>query len=794
VNVAAAVADDFPNGVRLGWLGSLRSPSLVAPEVAAAVGLPRSGGQAYADAIAEWMSDTDVLLVLDNCEHVVAAVGDLVEDLTARLPRLRVLATSRERLWVAGEVVYQLAPLPVARPDATSDEVSASEAVHLFMQRTRQGSPHTAFTDQSTELIGDICRRLDGLPLAIELAAARVAGLDLEDIATHLGDLFKLLPQTARRADGERRSLRSTVEWSDTLLTDDERALLRRMAVFAGDADLAAIEGVCATEGQSAAEIADLTARLAEKSLLVKNASPGGYHMLETIRQYASELLEESGGADELRDAHARWFLELGQETAGQVMSGNERTHIDVITGIEDNIRLALAHLIDDRDPTAGLGLASSLAVFWYIQGQHREGIRWIEDALDRAESASPELRAAGFFNLAFLVAHDTDDWAAAAEILDRGIEAVPAGHDADPILGYLLCLRGECDVFAGASADAVARTERGLEIIRSFGDPWGTGFGLWNVAYARQSAGNIDGASSAWHEMCELMRDHDIGLLLMVGGNSLGALAEERGDLTEARAFFEEALARRRQIGADQLGYVHGSLPRSMVDLARVLGKQGHPDAAAALLEDALPVARELRDVAAVDEIRELQGTAMPATLQASLQFDGQVWTIEFDGHTGHVADVRGLWHLRELLARPHQPIPSVVLASAGRGTPLIDGDAGPMLDRQALKQYRQRLADLDQDLAEAHDHADIEREAQLQHERDALIAELTRATGIGGRARKAGSSTERARLNVTRTVRHAIKHVENSVPALAAHLDGSVRTGNLCAYEPDHEMTWQI
>jgi predicted ATPase len=793
MNVAAAVANDFPNGVRLSWLGSLRTALLVAPEVAASVGLPRSGGRTYADAIAEWLTDSDVLLVLDNCEHVVTSVGDLVEELTARLPRLRVLATSREPLWVAGEVVYRLAPLSVAGMNATSEEVAASEAVQLFVERAQMRSPQTALTDHSTELVGEICRRLDGLPLAIELAAARVAGLELEDIASHLDDLFNLLPQATRRVDGERRSLRSTVEWSDALLADEERALLRHMAVFAGGAELAAIEGVCAADGQSAAEIADLTARLVEKSLLIKYDSQSGYHMLETIRQYASDQLTESGEADELRDAHAAWFLDLAQQIGGEIVAGDEGAHIDVITGVEDNIRLALAHFIDHRDATSALGLATSLAIFWYIQGQHREGIRWIEEALEVADRVPADLHAAALFNLAFLLAHDTDDWAAAAKILDQGIDVITSSSEPHPILGYLLCLRGECDVFAGEAAAAIAKTEQGLEIIRSFEDAWGTGFGLWNVGFAHQLDGNIERATAAWQEMCDLMRDHDIGLLLMVGGNSLAELAEDRGDLPAARTLLEEALGQRRQIGAKQLGYVHGSLPRSMLALARVLGKQGHDHAASVLLEEALPLARELREAEAVDEIRELQGVVPLSVVQASLRFNGQVWSIEFAGQRCHVADVRGLWHLRELLTRPSQPVPAVVLAYADQGTPMLEGDAGPLLDRQALKQYRQRLADLDEDLDEAHLHADIEREAALRHERESLIAELSRATGLGGKARPAASSAERARLNVTRTIRHAIKHLEDAIPALAAHLDQSVRTGNFCAYEPAEEVNWQ-
>jgi predicted ATPase len=251
INVAAASTKDFPDGVTVVWLASVRSAELVAAEVAVQLGLSRLGGQSYEDALTAWLTERDVLLVIDNCEHVVSAVADLVDTLTQRLARLRVLATSREPLWIDGEVTYRLAPL------------AASAAVELFRERAG-----TRARDVDTERAGEICRRVDGLPLAIELAAARVAGLDLEDVARHLDDLFNLLPRSARRADGVLRSLRATVEWSDALLDEHERRLLHRMAVFAGPFELTAVKEVCAAEGQTAAQIADLTARLVEKSLL----------------------------------------------------------------------------------------------------------------------------------------------------------------------------------------------------------------------------------------------------------------------------------------------------------------------------------------------------------------------------------------------------------------------------------------------------------------------------------------------------------------------------------------------
>jgi predicted ATPase len=261
IAVAAACGADFPDGVTVVWLGSVRSAQLVAAEVATQLGLPRLGGQSYEDALSHWLDERDVLLVIDNCEHVVSAVADLVDALTARLPRLRVLATSREPLWIDGEMTVRLAPLSVVEPDASREDVDASPAVQLFRERAGARARAALDTERAARLIGEICRRVDGVPLAIELAAARVAGLDLEHIASHLDDLFHLLPQAARRADGAQRSLRATVEWSDALLTEEERRLLWRMAVFAGGFDLTAIKEVCATDGQTAAQVADLTAR-----------------------------------------------------------------------------------------------------------------------------------------------------------------------------------------------------------------------------------------------------------------------------------------------------------------------------------------------------------------------------------------------------------------------------------------------------------------------------------------------------------------------------------------------------
>jgi predicted ATPase len=742
---------------------------LVAGEVAAQVGMPRSGGQSYEDALTHWLAERDVLLVLDNCEHVVSAVADLVEVLTARLPRLRVLATSREPLWALDELSYRLAPLPVVGRDASRAEIDASPAV------CQTGVPRAS-------------RRQDA-----GIAAARVVGLDLEDISLHLDDLFALLPQAARRADGAQRSLRATVEWSDALLTEEERHLLRRMSVFAGGFDLAAIKEVCGSDGQTAAKLADLTARLVEKSLLLKQCASGQYQLLETIRQYAAEQLVVAGELEGTRDRHARYYLGVALRESAATLTGPERPHLEVLRRIEDNTRIALGCLLS-IDPRAALQLAASLNIFWWTQGKLREGIGWLERAREAAPDAPAELRATSLFCEGFLVAHDTDDWHAAAKLIDLGFDAIVGSSEPPLILGMLHCLRGECDVFNGDLTSAVVRTQTGPEISSLYPGTWGRAFCLWNAAYARLAVGDEDAAIALFMEMHDLASVGGYGIADMCGCNVLGEIWEARGVLDTSRAFWERALHLRRELGALRIGHVHGTMPTALLAVARVADKQGDLATASKLLREGLPIAEEMREVASARQMAELlrKTSQVEPTQCATLRPEGGVWRIDFNGTNVHVPDLKGLWHLRELVSRPREPVPALALIGASSEEPIPRGDTGPLLDREALRQYRRRLAELGDELDDAVAHRDAKRQAKRNAERDALIAELKRATGLGGGPRRSGSPAEKARLNVTRTIRHAITDLSTKVPELAAHLDESIVTGVSCCYEPRANIVW--
>jgi tetratricopeptide (TPR) repeat protein len=316
----------------------------------------------------------------------------------------------------------------------------------------------------------------------------------------------------------------------------------------------------------------------------------------------------------------------------------------------------------------------------------------------------------------------------------------------------------------------------------------------MWNVANAKRADGDVDAAVAIFTECADMFHHRGIRVGEMVACNSLGEIWEGRAFLGEARRFWERALRCRREIDAVNVGTIHGSIPQNLFALARVTAKQGDLATASKLLREALPIAHEIRDEATAREIAELlaETSRVEPTKSATLRPEGGVWHIAFNGASAHVPDMKGLWHLRELVSRPRTPLPALSLIAAPTEELIPVGDAGPMLDLEALRQYRKRLADLDEELDQAEANHDLARYSKCGTEREALLKEVARATGLGGKVRKNGSPAERARLNVTRTIRRAVSHLATALPELAAHLDESLATGASCCYEPRTNISW--
>src|SRR5206468_7983321 len=366
LEVASRVGTQYPDGVAWVELAPLSNPELVPHHVADALGVRRDGIRSAGDALLEALRDWDALLVLDNCEHLVEACARLAEALLRRCPRLRIMTTSRAALGVGGERTW-LVPVLAER-----------EAVRLFVERTQAVRPSFQLTDTNTAAIMQICRRLDGLPLAIELAAARGRVLDPQQIASRLDDVFALLSGGSRTGLPHHRTLRSTIEWSHALLTDQEQILFRRLAVFAGGFTLDAVEALA--EG----DVLDLLSGLVEKSLVLleTEALEARYRMLETIRQFAQERLEEAGETAELGRRHAQFFLARA-EAAEPFLSTQSEGWQERLAEDLGNLRAAADWFEQQHDePDGALRLAAALHWFWFALGRYREARRRLEAAL----------------------------------------------------------------------------------------------------------------------------------------------------------------------------------------------------------------------------------------------------------------------------------------------------------------------------------------------------------------------------------------------------------------------------
>jgi len=395
LRVARDVLSAFPDGVWLAELAPLKSDGLVAAAVGAAVGVREQANEALVDTLAAAFSYGRVLIILDNCEHLVSACAAVAERLLQRCASVRVLATSREPLRVPGEVTWVVPPLTVPPPEGEPiepGELARCDAVNLFVQRARAVHPQFTLTDRNVEPISRICRRLDGLPLALELAAARIRVLSIDEIAARLDDRFDLLVAGVRTATLRQQTLRAAIDWSYELLSEDERRLFARLSVFAATFSIDAVEAVCADTVDG---LLDLLSRLVERSLLVVDVAAADgqtrYRLLESMRVFAAEHLVADGDSDLVQQRLAAWCLKLGEQAEAAFRGRDQGRWLHWTEREHDNLRQALEWLVGRGDASAALRLAG--AVFW-SWALHK---RWGEArALLRRVLALPGARTAG--------------------------------------------------------------------------------------------------------------------------------------------------------------------------------------------------------------------------------------------------------------------------------------------------------------------------------------------------------------------------------------------------------------
>ncbi len=385
LQVAGELMDCYPDGVWLVELASVADPELVTQTAANRLGMHLSAGSLTLLFLIDYLKTKYFLMIFDNCEHLIAACARLVDALLHACPRLTILVSSRETLGVEGEIPFMVPPLGIPDPNQSPslESLAQYEAIRLFTERASTVSPNFALNEQNASAVLQVCCRLDGIPLAIELAAARVKILSAQELARRLDDRFRLLTGGSRSALPRHQTLRASLDWSYELLSDAERLLLQRLSVFAGGWTLEAAEFVGCGGGIEACEVLDLLEQLVNKSLVtVEAGEETRYGMLDTIRQYSQEKLVEGGKAEEVRNQHLEYYVDLAEREGEKVRGPDQAVILTCLEAELDNIRLALAWSLESGSPWGGLKISSSLLWFWHNHGRHVEVLQWLEHLL----------------------------------------------------------------------------------------------------------------------------------------------------------------------------------------------------------------------------------------------------------------------------------------------------------------------------------------------------------------------------------------------------------------------------
>lgn len=596
LQAAAELVDAFADGVYLVALGLIADPELVVGTIAQTLGLRELGSAAPEENLKVYLADKHVLLVLDNFEQVVGA-GPHVMDLLVACPQIKVLATSRTALHLRGEHEFAVPPLALparqmARPgsgvtDSDLAGLAQYAAVALFIERAQAVKHDFVVTSANAPAIAEICARLDGLPLAIELAAARVRLLPPQALLARLSSRLKLLTGGPRDLPERQQTLRNTIAWSYDLLAPQEQALFRRLAVFADGCTLEAAEAVCAApEGTQplAVDVLDGLDSLVAQSLL-RQQEPGAtdatdedaeprFRMLETIREYGLEQLRASGEAEALQQAHLAYFGALAEQAVRQFHGSGEVTWFDLLGREHDNFRAALAWTREHAEATGGLRLSGALAYFWFSRGYLSEGREWLESLL--ALAGASQARTAG-----------QEDQAVPPLVLARALYGA-----------------GDLAVWQGEYDHATVRLKQSLALAREVGDLGLAADALNRMGIAAACQDDMETAAQSWEEGLALARELDDPVHLEGPLNNLGEVAFIQGDLERAAAYYEESLTYTRRAG-DRAG-----LHVMLGNLGNVARRQGDLAKAAALYHEALEHARDLGDPRSITEC--LEGVAM--------------------------------------------------------------------------------------------------------------------------------------------------------------------------------------
>jgi predicted ATPase/class 3 adenylate cyclase len=608
IQVAAELMDAFPDGVWFVRLSRLSDPALVVPTIAQVFNLKESASQSIVEAVHEYLRERRLLLVLDNFEQVVGAASE-VADLLEASPGLRVLVSSRTSLHLRGERLYPVPPLPLATPDRLPpvEQITQFAAVALFVERAQAIKPTFAITSANAPAIAEICARLDGLPLAIELAAARVRLLPPEALLARLATHPQLLGAGARDTEARQQTMRATIAWSEDLLGSQEQALFRRLAVFVGGCTLEAAETVClGPEGADplSLDLFDGLSSLVDHSLLQQREEGGEprFGMLRVIREYALERLQESGDFAPLRRAHASHVLAFFEQAERGLTGPEAAVWLDRLEFEHDNLRAALSWAREQGEVETGMRLATAARRFWLARGYLREGRGWLQELLapESAATTPAGVKARALIAGGWLAFWQGDypaaqTWLEQALALGRSIGDPHVTARALQVLGNIARSQGDWE-------QAAVWLEDMLATFRQLNEPRGIAVALNDLAIVAVGRRDLERAATTYAEALTLARqvgDHELIAVCLVG---LGDLARRHGDIVQAETLEREALALFRELGDLR------RCAEVLEDLARTAGVAGRGERAARLLGTAAT-------------LREVLGAPQPPQEQADVE-----------------------------------------------------------------------------------------------------------------------------------------------------------------------------
>ena len=599
LEIARSSLSRFGDGVWLVELDSLEDPALVSQAVVSALGLRDPGDRPATDLLVSHLAGRRVLLVLDNCEHLLAACAQLAHTLLTGCPALCLLTTSTEPLHVAGEVVWQVDPLSLPeRRRMNGADLQHSEAVQLFIDRAQRALPSFALTPQNAGAVARICRRLAGLPLALELAAARVKVLSVAQIAERLEDSFQMLSERSTTTPERHRSLQAALDWSHDLLSEPERILFRRLAVFAGSFDLEAAETVCSSHGLEQSAILDLVTGLADRSLLhvmqVRDVTRR-YRLLDPVRHYSRAKLRAAGQAALAKDRHLSWYLALAEELEPVIWGAAGAGLVHQLEMEQDNVRAALQWSYDRGRIEDHLRLVAALGWFWYVRAQLREGMRWVDRALAASEGTS-SLARARVMDIAGALAVHRCDYEQAKAYVTRGI-ALARKQQSTHFVAWGLLSLGRLALYGGDYEQADHHLAESLALFGTEGDEIGVASALLYQGITACHQGDYERTGALLDQCRPKLQEAGDTIALARALHGLGTAARQQQDLLAAQGHFEEMLRLAMEQGARL------EIAQGLEALAGLAAVQGHVQPAVQLF-------------AVADRLLETIGTSLPVGL----------------------------------------------------------------------------------------------------------------------------------------------------------------------------------